>query len=299
MPGSVPAVRRWGRSSTVEGVRFMFSRRWALFAIVVVLLACACYALGRWQFHRLHEREAYNLQVRHNMHAPAAPVGDVLAVGRPVDPDTEWRRVTATGTYLPDESVVIRYQTRDGQSGVDIVTPLRTDRGPVLLVDRGWMKTENIGATRVDAPAPPSGEVTVRGWVRVDATGDSATVSDSSARAISSVQIAKTLHVPVYGGFVDAQHESPAAAKPLVPAEQPDLSNGPHFFYGLQWWFFGVLAVFGFFYFAYDERRGGRRTEPLPGAPSVPGPPSATESDRAQHPAVDRDHRAADEARSG
>ena len=41
--------------------------------------------------------------------------------------------------------------------------------------------------------------------------------------------------------------------------ELPELDNGPHFFYGLQWWFFGVLAVFGFSYLLYDERRNGTR----------------------------------------
>ncbi len=43
--------------------------------------------------------------------------------------------------------------------------------------------------------------------------------------------------------------------------ELPELGNGPHFFYGLQWWFFGVLAVFGFCYLAWDERRHGPRGE--------------------------------------
>ena len=54
----------------------------------------------------------------------------------------------------------------------------------------------------------------------------------------------------------------------------PDLGEGPHFFYGLQWWFFGLLAVFGFCYLAYDEWRGGagrRRTGPLAAA-AVRGP---------------------------
>ena len=62
--------------------------------------------------------------------------------------------------------------------------------------------------------------------------------------------------MPVYGGFVDAEVERPAPAKPLAKAELPDLGNGPHFFYGLQWWFFGLLAIFGFGYLAWDERRG-------------------------------------------
>jgi cytochrome oxidase assembly protein ShyY1 len=265
----------------------MFSRRWALFAVVVVVLAYGCYLLGQWQFHRLHDREHTTITTKANLEASPEPVDRVLSPGRAPAVDDEWRRVTASGRYLPDRSVVIRYQTRDGASGVDIVTPLQTASRSLLLVDRGWLETDNVGADQVDAPAPPSGEVTVVGWVRRDATGDAATVTDGSARAISSTQIARGLDAPVYGGFVDAQKETPPAATTLVHAELPDLGNGPHFFYGLQWWFFGVLAVFGFFYLAYDERRKLRN------------PPAERGSQRAEHAPVDRQHRAGDEARSG
>jgi cytochrome oxidase assembly protein ShyY1 len=48
----------------------------------------------------------------------------------------------------------------------------------------------------------------------------------------------------------------------VVRAELPDLGEGPHFFYGLQWWFFAALAVFGFGYLTVDEvRRTRGRTE--------------------------------------
>lgn len=286
----------------------MVSRRWALFAVTVVVLAYGCYLLGQWQFHRLHDREATNLTTRTNLKASPAPVAEVLRPGQAPSVRDEWRRVTATGRYLADESVVIRYQTRDGASGVDIVTPLqisgqtpgRTSGRTLLLVDRGWMKTENVGADQVDAPAPPAGEVTVVGWVRSDATGDAATVTDGSARAISSRQIGRGLDDPVYGGFVDAETETPAAATALVHAELPDLGNGPHFFYGLQWWFFGVLAVFGFFYLAYDERKKLRHppTERRDARGKSPGQ-SRGQSQGSEHASVDRQHHAADEARSG
>jgi cytochrome oxidase assembly protein ShyY1 len=234
----------------------MVSRRWALFAVVVALLAYSCYLLGQWQFHRLHDRKATNAQTRQNIRTAPAPVDDVLAAGRPARERDEWRRVSATGRYLQDSSVIVRYQTRDGASGVDVVTPLRTGAGPALLVDRGWMATGNdVGTGTVTPPAAPAGRVTVVGWVRVDATGDAARVVDRSTRAISSAEMGRALRLRVYGGFVDAQREIPPAAKALATAELPDLGNGPHFFYGVQWWFFGALAVFGFFYLAYDERK--------------------------------------------
>ena len=243
----------------MRSLGFLVSRRWVLFALVVAALAYAAWWLGGWQFDRLEERRDRNALVERNEEAPVAPVEDVLAPGREVDPDDQWRVVEATGTYAVEDTVVVRYRTREGAAGVDVVVPLETASGTSLLVDRGWMATDNRGLEVTEVPDPPQGEVTVTGWVRVDATGDSTSVSDQSTRAIDSSEIGPALDREVYGGFVDLRSEDPAAADPLAPAEPPELDDGPHFFYGLQWWFFGLLALVGFGYLAYDEwRKRGR-----------------------------------------
>jgi cytochrome oxidase assembly protein ShyY1 len=239
----------------------LLSRRWLLFAVVVVLLCYATWWLGEWQFHRLADRKEHNEIIRTNETRPPAPVADVLAPGREVPDEEEWRVVTATGTYDTDDTVIVRYRTRDGASGIDVVVPLVTADGTALLVDRGWMAADNQGAGPVDVPPPPDGEVTVTGWVRADATGDSTTVTDGSTRAISSERIGAALDRPVYGGFVALQSEDPPPAEPLAQVELPELDNGPHFFYGLQWWFFGLLALTGFGYLAWDEWRSRQRDE--------------------------------------
>ncbi|UMG92438.1 SURF1 family protein [Nocardioides sp. TF02-7] len=184
-----------------------------------------------------------------------------------------WRRATRSpptrsgrsspppGEYDAADSVVVRYRTRDGVGGVDAVVPLVTADGTALLVDRGWMATDNRAVEPEELPAPPAGEVTVTGWVRADGTGDSTEVVDRGTRAISSVAIGEALGREVFGGFVDLRSEDPPPAEPLEAAEPPDLGEGPHFFYGLQWWFFGVLALGGFGYLAWDERRNGPRGE--------------------------------------
>lgn len=242
-------------------MRFLLSRRWLLFAAAVTLLAYGAWWLGEWQFSRLEERRQRNEVTARNLTADPAPVEQVLAPGRPVDPDDEWRRVQAEGTYLPRETVVVRYQTHDGVAGVDVVTPLRVEpAGTLLLVNRGWLRTDNAGDAALDLPPPPSGPVSVVGWVRGDATGDAAAVTDGQTRAVSSRTIGPTLDAPTLGGFVDLVSEEPAPAERLVSAEPPDLGEGPHFFYGLQWWFFAALGVFGFGYLAWDERRKARPT---------------------------------------
>jgi cytochrome oxidase assembly protein ShyY1 len=247
----------------VRSFRFLLSRRWILFALVVAILTYAAWWLGGWQFRRLDDRKASNEIVRTNEHRDVTPVGDVLSPTADPTKADEWRVVSATGTYDTDATVLVRYRTRDGAQGVDVVVPLVTADGTALLVDRGWLETDPSGAD-ADVPAPPAGEVEVTGYVRANGTGDSTRVDDLSTRAISSDEIGPAIGRPVYGGFVELRSEDPEPATRLEPVELPELNNGPHFFYGLQWWFFGLLAVFGFFYLLVDEWRHGPASERRP-----------------------------------
>ena len=246
-------------------MRFLLSRRWLLFAVAVVAMAWGASRLGDWQFHRLDERRAENRLVAHNLDQPPVAIDEVMTVGSGPSDRPEWRKVVAHGTWDDAHTIVVKYQTRDAGPGVDVVTPLRTQSGPAVLVDRGWMASSNVGSRRPDLPPAQTGDVTVIGWVRVNGTGGSTDVQDLATRAVSSTAAAKVLPYPLYGGFLDLQTESPAPAKALAATEMPDdTSEGPHFFYGLQWWFFGFLAVVGFAYLAYDEWRRAREAKESP-----------------------------------
>ncbi|HEX2894280.1 MAG TPA: SURF1 family protein [Marmoricola sp.] len=261
-------------------MRFLLSRRWLLFAVAVVAMAWGASRLGDWQFHRLDERKAQNHTIAHNLDQPPVPIEDLMKVGAGPSQHDEWREVVAHGTWDDAHTIVVKYQTRDAGAGVDVVTPLRTGDGAAVLVDRGWMASRNVGSKRPDVPPAQSGDVTVIGWVRVDGTGGSTEISDLATRAISSKAAAKVLPYPLYGGFLDLHTESPTPTKPLAATEMPDdKSEGPHFFYGLQWWFFGALALFGFGYLAYDEWLRSREEE----------------LESPQHATVDGQHRPGDE----
>jgi len=240
---------------------FLFSRRWVLFLLSVLIVGAGTWWLGEWQFDQLEKRKAANEVVRTNEMLTPTPVEEVLSPGAEIDSDDEWRLVEATGRYLPEETVLVRYASSPsgaGGSGVDVVVPLRTEDGTVLLVNRGWQMRADISGTIGDIPEPPTGEVTVTGWVRPDGDGSSTQVVDGTTRAISSTEISETEGLgTTYGGWIELRDEDGRTAEPLEAAQLPTLDNGPHFFYGLQWWFFGVLALGGFLYLAYDEWRGG------------------------------------------
>ncbi|WP_445255684.1 SURF1 family cytochrome oxidase biogenesis protein [Nocardioides aurantiacus] len=258
---------------------FLLTRRWVVFGAVVVVLAYLALQLGQWQFGRLEDRKQDNRIVTTNLRAAPVPVQDVLSTEQQPPAEAAWQRVTARGTWDDESTIVLKYQTRGGSAGVDVITPLVTEDGTAVLVDRGWLATDNSGGTRPELPPATEGTVTVTGYVRQDAQGGATAVEDLSTRAVSSRTAAEVVPHPLYRGFLDLAEESPEPEQPLTLTELPDAgSNGPHFFYGLQWWFFGALAVFGFGYLAFDEVRRRRR-----------------ESQAPQQAAVHREHRAGHE----
>ncbi len=239
---------------------FLLSRRWVLFFIFVVALGTACWRLGIWQFDRLAETKAENAVIERNLAAPPLPATQVMSVNHPLKSQM-YRHVSATGTYDMADETLVRYRTRDGRPGVEVLTPLKTMQGSTVLIDRGWMATSNDPKAHVDPPDPAAGQVTVSGWAVPDDEGDreDLTPIKGETRLVSSRGFTGVIDGPLVHGYIAALNETPAPAKALAGPEPPDLSNGPHFFYGLQWWFFAGLAVGGFVYFAYQESQERRR----------------------------------------
>lgn len=241
--------------------RFLLTPRWLALAVVAVVVATACVRLGLWQFDRQSDRQGENATIEANLDAEPAPVDTLSSVGGSVVEDDEWREVTVTGRYDEAEQLLVRYQSNAGRSGVDVLVPLVQADGSAVLVDRGFYESPGSTPEATDIPPPPAGEVTVTGWLRRDSTaGSEATApAEGNVRAVAAVEIAPTSDHPLLGGWVQAREESPAAATPLIEPEPPELGAGPHLFYGLQWIFFGLLALVGYGWFGWDEAHPRRR----------------------------------------
>jgi cytochrome oxidase assembly protein ShyY1 len=245
--------------------RFLLSGRWIGFAVFVVLLAAVCTRLGFWQIHRLEHRLDQNKIITTHLSADPVDLEQALPPGDVVDDKSEYTRVRATGTYDVEHQVTVKFTTRDGAPGVDVVTPFVLASGDAVLVDRGWKETANTMASP-DVPAPPSGQVTIVGWLRQNnaAGGDAVRPANGQIRAISSRGLAKSVPHRLLDGYLNLRSETPPAAKRLAAEPTPERGQGPHFFYALQWWFFALLAVVGYVYFARadaKERRNPTRID--------------------------------------
>lgn len=216
--------------------------RWGVLVLFVAVLAVTFVQLGEWQLHRLEQRRMRNATVVANQDKPVVDWRQVF--DGPIEESEQWQRVTVTGTWLAEHQIEVRYRTVDGDPGSEWVVPLRTADGRTVLVDRGF--TERVNGQVVPAAAPPSGQVTVEGFVRRNERGkDTATIPvEGSVRLINSPAIATSIGIPLADGYIQ-QISSDPPSPGLVPVGTPELDEGPHFSYAIQWFLFTAVAVVG------------------------------------------------------
>ena len=227
--------------------RFLLRPRWLLSHLFVVLLVVTMVNLGFWQLRRLDEKRDRNALIEARAEQPVVPVGEVLDPG---DGDAavdlvRHRSVTATGTY-DDATVTVRNRTQDGLPGAWLVTPLRLAGGERVGVIRGFVALAPDGSV-VDAPAP-TGQVTVTGLV-VDPDGlDGTAPRDiepllATGDGILPALVRADESDPPEPNAGDAARPEPNAILPVPP---PDLSEGPHLGYAVQWFLFSAIGIIGY-----------------------------------------------------
>jgi cytochrome oxidase assembly protein ShyY1 len=231
--------------------------RWALLIVFVAVLGVAFVTLGNWQLDRLAQRQERNAITIANEQKPIQPYEQVFT--HPISDADQWQRVEARGTFDAEHQFIVRYRSNGGADGYEVVTPLRTANGAVL-VDRGFIPLER--GTRIPsvAPAPPTGDVTVVGHVRRNERGRRAatTPAGNQLRLINSDAIAATLPYGIESGYIGLLTVQPEQQGGFQPIQLPDLSEGPHFWYAVQWFMFTAIGVAGIVVFIRGDLRARR-----------------------------------------
>jgi surfeit locus 1 family protein len=120
--------------------------------------------LGNWQVRRYHLKLKIAHDIATRVHAPpvAAPVPAEwprIAAG-----DDQYLHVKLRGRFIGDQTLV-RGSSSQGY-GYWVMAPLRTDRGFIVLVNRGYVPPEPSGMAASAKIAPPTGEVALTGLLR-------------------------------------------------------------------------------------------------------------------------------------
>jgi surfeit locus 1 family protein len=226
--------------------------RLVLLTLGAALLIAGFVALGIWQLHRLAWKRDLISRVGARVHA--AP--------RPAPPPTHWPQVTAesdgyahvtlSGRYLPAGDTLVQAVTERG-AGFWVMTPLRTDAGYAVLINRGFVPTRNA------VPPPPAGPVTVTGLLRItEPKGGFLRSNDPAADRWFSRDVAAIAARRQVGDaapyFIDADAGRDPAALPAGGLTVIAFPNN-HLQYALTWFGLAVLVAGGYAIAMREERK--------------------------------------------
>lgn len=240
--------------------RFALTPKWIVRHVLVLVLVVVMVQLGLWQLRRLDEKRDHKALVEARQEQPTEPVEEVVPAGAAVDSDAVdavlYRSVSASGTYVDDDAVVVENRTFNGASGGWVLTPLLLDDGTGVLVNRGFIGFDDEG--RIVPPPPPSGDVSVTGLVfpsqergRFGATDPGEGKLDVLAR-VDLDRFAEQVDyelLPAYVQLVTSDPPEPPAGEgvpELVALGPPEADEGPHLSYAVQWFIFTTIAGVGY-----------------------------------------------------
>lgn len=205
-------------------------------SIVAALLVTGFASLGMWQVHRLTWKRALIARVESRVHA--APV----AAPRAVDGKSAYLRVVASGRFLNSRATLVQASTVKG-AGYWVMTPLATDRGFTVIINRGFVPPEAKASY-----GRPEGKVQITGLVRLsEPRGGFLRANDPSAdrwysRDVAAIARARRLDGGLADYFIDAEQSGPPAALPVGGLTVLSFPNN-HLSYALTWFALAAMVA--------------------------------------------------------
>ena len=248
--------------------RWYLRPRWLFLHLTVLVATVLFVSLGLWQLRRLEGRRTSNATIEAQLARAPVPFGALLAeLGADGDPDQ--RRVIVSGRYDPERELLLRSRSYRGEPGRHVLTPLLLDGDSALLVDRGWVPLP-FDTPPLAQAAPPPGTVELEGRLfaeRDPPTGplvprDPPDGELTIAYYIDTDRLAAQFPYALEPFYLELERQVPVQEGELpVPPQPPELSEGSHLSYALQWFAFALIAVVGY---GALLRRGRREHEKGP-----------------------------------
>lgn len=213
-------------------------------SLIALALIVLCFIAAQWQYNRGVDRHQRNFLIEENIAAPKISLenaaGDLTK--------NEWRTVTTQGVFDASQTILLRNRYFEGKYGFEFLTLFTSSQGEKFWVDRGWIVAGKDALTAPVIPDTPSGTVEITGRLRLDTSlprGSFFAIPASGSGLISKWNAQK--EVVTEGFYLDLLNGSTSDLTPKVSAQLPELSDGPHMAYALQWVFFAGLAGYGRF----------------------------------------------------
>lgn len=209
-------------------------------------------ALGSWQVQRLNWKQAIIADREAALARTPLSVDTITQAGAAL-----WfRPVSAAGVFLHDSEIYIDGTSRRSRPGGQVITPLRLDRGGVVLINRGWVPRELRDPAKRQA-GQVAGPVTVIGILREDGRKSDWIPENLPDKDIwYSVDVAGMARrlglVDVRPFYIEAGRAANPGGWPLGRKPVVLLSNN-HLQYAFTWFSFAVVLLVIYFIYHYQR----------------------------------------------
>jgi len=196
--------------------------------------------LGNWQVRRYHLKLKIAHDIATRVHAPPVDAPGPAQWPLVADGHLQYLHVTLRGRFIGSQTLVHGSSSRG--YGYWVMAPLRTDRGFIVLVNRGYVQPESSGAPASAKIAPPTGEVMLTGLLRLTEPRGGFLRHNQSENNLwysrDVVAIAAAQHLPadqVAPYFVDADASANADELPIAGLTNIRIYNHS-FGYAITWY---------------------------------------------------------------
>ena len=228
----------------------------ALLATLVVVSVCL--RLAFWQLERAETKARWQQEQRERAEGTPLGLADVLALASPGN-----QPIRVSGRFANDRVILLDNRVLDRVAGYHVLTPLQTDAGDWVLVNRGWLAR---GPDRNQLPtvAAIPGQVTVEGF-SYQYSDRTFTLADDDLSApvwplrLQKVEIdplSEVLGVELAPFEIRVTPHSDIEAGDELPRVWHDPVMGPerHHGYAVQWFAMASAALIFFIVVSFRRR---------------------------------------------
>jgi len=216
---------------------------WALFkSCIALLLIIFCLWGSQWQYHRGVDRHARNAVIQDRI--AQSPI-ELKSVSGALA-DFEWQTVSVEGIFDNEKQILLRNRYNDGKYGYEVLTLFKSTANKSFWVDRGWVQAGATATTPPVVTEVPTSQVSITGRLRLDSSlprGSFFALPGKGEGLVSELNAQSQLNTEKF--YIDLLSGSVPSLTPDVTAQLPELSDGPHMAYALQWIFFAGLVIYG------------------------------------------------------
>ena len=223
-------------------------------SLIALALVAGCLFAAQWQFSRGANQSATNKIIAANLDLPSLSMNEIKDLDAV---SNQWRKVTLQGSFSQDKQELVRNRYYEGKFGFEVLTLFTATNGENFWVDRGWVAAGPNAATPPIVEPVASGNLEITARIRSENLSRQLQGSFFVTRATSEKpeSIKKLQGVEASAYYLDLLGSPDGNVKPLTEIELPELSNGPHYAYGIQWLAFALLALIGRFLLFRETKR--------------------------------------------